>query len=240
MRGDRAVVTGSARGIGRHVAVELARAGATVTVLDVLDTTDTVELVTAEGGSATGGRVDVTDRAAVTAAVAGAGGDDADLDILVTAAGVYGDSPTLDELTEAELDTVLSVNLAGTLWCVQAALPLLRAGDGGRVVCIGSVAGKIGGVLAGPHYAASKGGVHAVVRWLARTQAAAGVTANGIAPGAVDTDMITGRGYEPDYCPLGRLATPQEIAGVAAFLASPAASYMTGTVIDVNGGYFMG
>lgn len=238
LRGATAVVTGAARGIGQHVALELGRAGAAVTVLDVLDVAETVERIESDGGAASGRRTDVTDRAAVSAAMAEAGADG--LDVLVTAAGVYGDTTTLDDLAEDELDRVLSVNLAGTLWCVQAALPMLRAGDGGRVVCVGSVAGKVGGVLAGPHYAASKGGVHAVVRWLAKTQAAHGVIANGIAPGAVDTEMIAGRGYQQDYCPLGRFAQPEEIARVAAFLASPAASYLTGTVIDVNGGYYMG
>ncbi|MEU0470833.1 SDR family oxidoreductase [Amycolatopsis sp. NPDC006131] len=108
------------------------------------------------------------------------------------------------------------------------------------MVCIGSVAGKVGGVLAGPHYVASKGAVHAVVKWLAKTEAARGITANAIAPGVVDTEMVAGRGYRPDYCPLGRLAQPEEIARVAAFVASPAASYLTGAVVDVNGGYAMG
>lgn len=239
LRGARAVVTGAARGIGRHVALELARAGATVSVLDVLDPSETVAAVKAEGGTADGARVDVTDRAAVSAAMSAAGGAEGRLDILVTAAGVYGDVTTIDELSEAELGTVVGVNLGGTLWCAQAALPLMRA-QGGRMVCIGSVAGKVGGVLAGPHYAASKGGVHAIVRWLAKNEARHGITANGIAPGVVDTEMVAGRGYQPGYCPLGRFADPAEVARVAAFLASPAASYMTGTVIDINGGYFMG
>lgn len=239
LRGTRAVVTGAARGIGRQVTLELARAGAAVSALDVLDPSETVAAVKAEGGAAEGARVDVTDRGAVSAAMTAAGGAESRLDVLVTAAGVYGEVTKIDDLSEDELAAVAGVNLGGTLWCAQAALPLLRV-RGGRVVCIGSVAGKVGGVLAGPHYAATKGGVHAIVRWLAKSEATHGIAANGIAPGVVDTEMIAGRGYRPDYCLLGRFAEPAEIARVAAFLASPAASYMTGTVIDVNGGYFMG
>ncbi|MEV5299214.1 SDR family NAD(P)-dependent oxidoreductase [Amycolatopsis methanolica] len=235
MHGRRAVVTGAARGIGAHIARELAAAGAEVTVLDVNDPARTVATIRAEGGTATGYAVDVTDLAGVRAVLSGLPA----LDALVTSAAVYGDTVSIDDLDESEVDHVLGVNVKGTLWTIKAALPLLRR-HGGRVVCIGSVAGKVGGVLAGPHYVASKGAVHAMVKWLAKTEAAHGITANGVAPGVVDTEMVAGRGYRPDYCPLGRLAQPEEIARVAAFLASPAASYMTGAVVDVNGGYAMG
>ncbi|WP_435121572.1 SDR family NAD(P)-dependent oxidoreductase [Amycolatopsis thermoflava] len=235
MHGRQAVVTGAARGIGAHIARELAAAGAEVTVLDVNDPARTVATIRAEGGTATGHTVDVTDLAGVRAVLSGLPA----LDALVTSAAVYGDTVSVDDLDESEVDHVLGVNVKGTLWTIKAALPLLRR-HGGRVVCIGSVAGKVGGVLAGPHYVASKGAVHAMVKWLAKTEAAHGITANGVAPGVVDTEMVAGRGYRPDYCPLGRLAQPEEIARVAAFLASPAASYMTGAVVDVNGGYAMG
>ncbi|WP_443111385.1 SDR family NAD(P)-dependent oxidoreductase [Amycolatopsis sp. A1MSW2902] len=82
--------------------------------------------------------------------------------------------------------------------------------------------------------------MHAVVKWLAKTEACNGILANAVAPGVVDTEMVRDKGYSENYNPLGRLARPGEIARVAAFLASPAASYMTGTVVDVNGGYAMG
>ncbi|GAA5161498.1 MULTISPECIES: SDR family NAD(P)-dependent oxidoreductase [Amycolatopsis] len=234
MRGRRAVVTGAARGIGAGIARELAAAGAEVTVFDLRDPAGTVTAIREAGGRATGRTLDVSDRAAVEEAF----GELPGLDTLVTCAAIYGDTVAVDELGESEVDAVLGVNVKGTLWSIKAALPLLRDG-GGTVVCIGSVAGKVGGVLAGPHYVASKGAVHALVKWLAKTEARHGITANAVAPGVVDTDMVAGRGYRPDYCPLGRLARPEEIARVAAFLASPAASYLTGAVVDVNGGYAM-
>ncbi|MEU4667357.1 SDR family NAD(P)-dependent oxidoreductase [Amycolatopsis sp. NPDC023774] len=239
LAGARAVVTGAARGIGSRIAVELALAGAHVTVLDARDPAAIVAEITEAGGSAAGLVVDVTDRTAAASAMAEAAGPGERLDALVTCAAIYGETMRLDELPESEVDAVLGVNVKGTLWCIGGALPYLR-GHNARVVCIGSVAGKVGGVLAGPHYVASKGAVHAVVKWLAKTEARNGIIANVVAPGVVDTDMIVGKGYSDDYNPLGRLARPEEIARVAAFLASPAASYMTGAVVDVNGGYAMG
>jgi 3-oxoacyl-[acyl-carrier protein] reductase len=233
--GQRAVVTGAARGIGKCIALELAAAGAEVTVFDALEPDGTVAEIRDSGGKAGGVQLDVTDRARVDEAVRAVGR----LDALVTCAAVYGDAMPVDELTESEVDRVLGVNVKGTLWTIGAALPALR-GHGARVVCIGSVAGKVGGVLAGPHYVASKGAVHAMVKWLAKTEARNGIVANGVAPGVVDTEMVVGKGYAEDYCPLGRLAQPEEIARAAAFLASPAASYLTGTIVDVNGGYAMG
>jgi len=106
-------------------------------------------------------------------------------------------------------------------------------------VCIGSVAGRVGGLLAGPHYATSKGGVHALVKWLAKAGAEHGVYANGIAPGAIETEMIKDHPYTPDYCPLGRLGQPEEIARAVRFLATGDSDYMLGQVLDVSGGYVM-
>ena len=238
LEGRIAVVTGAARGIGRATAVALAGEGAEVVGMDVLDLQGTVAEIRAAGGRARAVSADVSNREAVQRAFAAAV-PKGRLDILVTAAGIYGRTTGIDDLDPAELEAVLAVNLKGTLWCVQAALPMMRQ-HGGAIVCIGSVAGRAGGVLAGPHYVASKGAVHALVRWVAKTQAAHGVRANAVAPGAVETEMIRGKGYTPDYCPMGRLGRPEDVAQAALFLASPASDYVTGTVLDVNGGYFMG
>jgi 3-oxoacyl-[acyl-carrier protein] reductase len=235
--GQVAVVTGGARGIGRVCALALADAGARVVAMDVLDCGETVAAVRAAGGDATGVDVDVTRRPAVAEAIREAGRDR--LDILVTAAGIYGSSTLMEDLDETEVDAVLGVNVKGTIWCLQAAFPLLAA-HGGKVVCIGSVAGRVGGVRAGPHYVASKGAIHALVKWAAKAGAEHGVYCNGVAPGVVDTPMIAGKGYTPDVSPLGRLGQPEDIAQAVLYLASPASNYVTGTVLDVNGGAFMG
>jgi 3-oxoacyl-[acyl-carrier protein] reductase len=230
-----AVVTGAARGIGAAVALELARAGADLALFDLIEPTRTAEAVLALGRTATAGALDVTDRDGVEAVI----GAMPRIDMLVTAAGVYGEPIPIADMDDAEMDRVLAVNVKGSLWTVRAALPALRR-QGGRIVCVGSAAGEVGGVASGPQYVASKGGLHATVKWLARMEAKNNVAACAVAPGAIETDMIAGKGYSGDYCPLGRLGTAQDVAGVVAFLASPAAAYMTGAVVDVNGGFYMG
>jgi 3-oxoacyl-[acyl-carrier protein] reductase len=234
-RGKVVVVTGAARGIGEATALELARAGADLALFDLDEPTQTAQAVRELGREVSTGTLDVTDRMACEAAV----GALPRVDALVTSAGVYGEPVPIADMTDEEMDRVLGVNLKGTLWTVRAALPALRK-QGGRVVCVGSAAGKVGGVASGPQYVSSKGALHAMVKWLARTEAAHGVAACAVAPGAIETEMIAGKGYSGDYCPLGRLGTAQDVAAVVAFLASPGAAYMTGTVVDVNGGFYMG
>lgn len=236
LRDTLAVVTGAARGIGAAVALELARAGADVALYDVAEPAATAEAVQALGRKATAATLDVTDRLAVEDAL----GAHFEIGVLVTSAGVYGEPIPITDITDEEMDRVMDVNLKGALWTARAALPAMHRNGGGRIVSIGSAAGQIGGVASGPQYVASKGALHALVKWLARTEAAKGITVNAVAPGAIDTDMIAGKGYTGDYCPLGRLGTPEEVAAVVAFLCTAGASYMTGTVVSVNGGFFMG
>ena len=235
LAGKQAVVTGAARGIGAACALTLAAAGAEITALDLEHPEATVAAVLAAGGKATGGVLDVTDRSAAEEVL----GRLPAIDILVTSAGVYGEPLPIEEMDDAEMDRVLGVNVKGTLWTVRAALPNLRRSRG-RIVCLGSLAGKVGGVAAGPQYVASKGAIHALVKSLARTEAEHGVAVNAVAPGAVETDMIAGKGYSVDYCLMRRFCAPEEIANVVAFLASPGASYLTGAIVDVNGGVTTG
>jgi 3-oxoacyl-[acyl-carrier protein] reductase len=155
----------------------------------------------------------------------------------VTCAGVYGAGAF--DVDEQAWDRVLDINAKGTYLAMQAAFPVMRDAGQGKIVCIGSIAGKIGGLLAGPHYAASKGAVHAMVRGAAKYGAQDGVYVNGIAPGAVDTDMIVGQPYKEDYCPLGRFAQPEDIAETVVYLASQASNYVTGKVLSVDGGFLM-
>lgn len=230
-----AVVTGAARDIGQAVAVALARDGATVVVADLLDLTETVKRAEQYGGRCTAVPTDVTDKAAVERLIATATDAHGGLDVLVTCAGVYGGGGL--DIDEQEWGRVYEINVKGTYLPVQASFPALVERGGGKIVCLGSIAGKVGGVLAGPHYVASKGAIHAMVRWLAKHGAPHGVYANGVAPGAVDTEMIRGKGYRDDYCPLGRLAQPADIAEAVIYLASSASNYVTGKVLSVDGGY---
>lgn len=235
LSGRVAVITGAARGIGQAVALAFARDGASVVVADVLDLDGTVAEIKALGGQCTPVPTDVTDRAAVDRLVAAAVDEHGGLDVLVTCAGVYG-AGALD-IDDADWDRVYEINVKGTYLPIQAAFPAMRERGGGKIVCLGSIAGKVGGVLAGPHYVASKGAIHAMVRWLAKYGAPQGVYANGVAPGAVATDMIKDMGYRDDYCPLGRLAQPEDIAEAVVYLASSASNYVTGKVLSVDGGY---
>lgn len=145
---------------------------------------------------------------------------------------------------------VFQVNVEAPMRLSQAFLaahsrPSDTAGDAGirsraRIVLVGSMAGRMGGLVAGPQYAASKGALHTFVRWLALRAAPHGISVNGVAPGVTLTPMIDGRHFDASRIPAGRPAQPLEIARVVAFLASPASSYMHGQVVDVNGGAWIG
>jgi 3-oxoacyl-[acyl-carrier protein] reductase len=237
LEGKVAIITGGSRGIGLASACALGRAGAQVNLWDVIDATAALEHLTSLDIVATARQVNVADRRQVHEAVAAIPGGR--LDILVTAAGIIGSAVDVEAVDEDEFDRVLAVNLKGTFWPIQAALPAMRK-HGGKIVCIGSLAGEIGSILSGAPYTASKGGVHAMVKWIAKHAAAEGIYANVIAPGIVETEMVKEKNPSADYCPLGRLGTGEDIANAVLFLASPSSNYITGTVLNVNGGFFMG
>jgi 3-oxoacyl-[acyl-carrier protein] reductase len=149
------------------------------------------------------------------------------------------------DITEAEWDRVLAINLKGAFLCCQAALPYLRkSGRWGRIVNIASVAGQMGGVAVGAHYVASKAGLIGLSKSMARLLAADGVTVNCLAPGTAATDLVADWSEETQgrlraQIPLGRFAQPQEIAEAVCFLASDQAGFITGATLDVNGGLYL-
>lgn len=241
LTGRSAVVTGAAGAIGRATCETLAREGADVIATDV--TTDgldeTAERVEGHGGECTTVRADVTDPDAVSELSRTALARSDGVDAVVTVHGIVN----REEFSELTLETwqrTVDVNLTGTALVVQAFYDHLRENGYGKIVCIGSVAGKVGGVISGPDYVASKAGIHGLVRWLARNGAASGVYANGIAPGPVWSPMTENEaGYSDDMTPLGRLGEPEDIAEAVLFLASQQSNWITGTVLDVNGGIAM-
>jgi 3-oxoacyl-[acyl-carrier protein] reductase len=239
--GKRVVVTGGARGIGAAIARRCAVEGAEISVLDRL----------ADEGSAFAEQigchfvpVDLTDQASTTDALGQAIEALDGIDVLVNNAGILRFSPLLD-ITVEEWDTVFAINTTAMLVTTQiAARSMIAAGTGGTIINLASMAGKTGGAGQG-HYAASKAAVIALTRVTALELGASGITANCICPGYVLTDMGAATRTEDDvaewstYSPLGRLAQPDDVAGVAAFLASADASYMTGQAVNVTGGMLM-
>jgi 3-oxoacyl-[acyl-carrier protein] reductase len=247
-----ALVTGGARGIGRASAETLARAGADVAVADLLSTQDAERAILARGRRALGLRVDVTDAEAVGRAVEGVVSALGRLDILVTAAGVVHRDP-LEETSPATWRRVLEIVLTGTFFSVQAAIPIMRAQGYGKIVTISSISGIIGGAVSrsadapdarrgrsGPAYAAAKGGVIALTRWVAKDVGHSGIHVNSVAPGGVDTEMTRGYAYPVENLPIPRMGQPADVAEAVLFLASPASNYVTGQVVRVDGGWVIG
>lgn len=237
----RAIVTGAARGIGRSIATRLAAEGADVVVLD------RDEVGGARTAAAIGGRflpVDLGDaeatRRAMRQAIAALGG----LDILVNNAGVLRFA-SLREMRVEDWDDLFAVNTRAMLVTTQEATEAMIAGGaGGRIVNVASMAGKTGGAGQG-HYAASKAAVIALTRVTALEYGEHGITANALCPGYVLTEMGADTRTAEDvaqwssYSPLGRLGEPEDVAGVACFLASDDGAYLTGQAVNVTGGMIM-
>lgn len=207
---------------------------------DLLDTHETLAALSAIGATAMALACDVGSAEQVTASVRKVVETWGRLDILVCNAGILGDSRVpLEKLSIEDWDTVLDVNLRGQFLLIQAVWPHMVAQKSGKIICMGSIAGRTGGMLAGPHYCASKGGVHAMIQAIAKRGAPLGIQINGIAPGPVATPMTANEPYKADMVPLGRMGQSEDIAESAVFLASQASHFITGQVLDVNGGVLM-
>ncbi len=241
LSGQVALVTGAAQGLGRCIAQTLAAAGAKVACIDVKTEVlaDTVTAIRAAGGTAEPFACDVTDSARVGEVVDemlklwGA------LHILVNNAGITRDN-VIVRMKDEQWDAVLGVNLRGTfLFTRAAARPMMKARRG-RIINVASVSGLMGNP-GQANYSASKAGVIGLTRTVARELASRNVTVNAVAPGFIATDMTAKLGEEVlvkvrEEIPLGRLGDPQDVADAVLFLASPAASFITGHVLTVDGG----
>jgi NAD(P)-dependent dehydrogenase (short-subunit alcohol dehydrogenase family) len=227
--GRVAVVTGSSSGIGLCVADTLAALGCHVAGID---------RSAAPSGAHPSYTGDVCDEGAIERCFSQIEQDIGLPDMLVTCAGIFQETP-LEDLTAERWRQTIDINLTGTFLCARRAVPAMRERGFGRVVTISSGAGIDGGAEACAHYAASKGGVIAFTKALSKELAHEGVTANVVAPRCVRTPMIAG--MEDDlipHIPVGRIGEPDDVAAAVAFLCSGHASYMTGEVLVLNGGWW--
>jgi NAD(P)-dependent dehydrogenase (short-subunit alcohol dehydrogenase family) len=226
--GKVAVVTGAGGGIGGAIVETLQAQGARVAAADIQ--------APPLGDHAVA--MDVRDPAAVDAAFAEVERELGAVQVLVLNAGIFV-IEDFETMSVESWQRTIDVNLTGAFLCAHRALPGMREAGWGRVVAIGSSAGKTGGSKSMAAYAASKAGIMALAKSIASEYAAAGVTANALAPSLIDTPMLAGIADLASRIPVGRLGRPQDVADLVAFLASDHAGYITGEVVDVNGGFLI-
>ena len=239
LSGKVAIVTGSARGIGREIALRLAEAGATVVVSDVADAEPVAEEIRKMGGQSLAVMTDVTSASDVAGLAEKATDKFGRIDILVNNAGIARDQ-LLMRMSDEDWEVVLNVNLKSVFLCTRAVLRQMVKQRWGRIVSISSIVGIMGNP-GQANYASSKAGVIGFTKTLAREVGSRGITVNAIAPGFIATKMTEQlteeqKGEMLKRIPLGSLGTPRDVAEAVAFLASEEARYITGQVLGVDGG----
>lgn len=242
LAGKVALVTGAAQGIGLAIARTLAGCGASVVLADV-DADKAQEAAKSVTGRALGLAMNVARGDEVAAGIARVMTECGRLDVLVNNAGITRDG-LLIRMKEEDWDRVIEVNLKGTFHCTKAALGVMIKQRSGRIISIASIVGVMGN-SGQANYAASKAAILGFTKSVAREYANRGVTANAVAPGFIKTAMTDQLSEDVqarmrEQIPLGRLGTPEDVAEAVAFLASDAAAYVSGQVIHVNGGMWMG
>ena len=241
-----AIVTGGARGIGKTIAETFMREGAEVAIVDIEDQKK-LEAVK-RGVERVGGEViaipcDITKSMEVKAMVKQVQNAFGRVDVLVNNAGIIRRG-TIETVTEEDWDRVIEVNLKGTFNCCKAVVEIMKQQRYGKIVNISSIAGKMGDITSAPGYGPSKAGMDALTKTLARQLAPYGINVNAVSPHAIETEMSAQWSEERRKeiiasIPLGRLGKPEDVANAVLFLASDDASFITGEILDVNGGALM-
>jgi len=240
-----AIITGGARGIGKAIGSVFVREGAKVCLVDVdqgiLETTKNEIRKSREEIIAL--TCDITKSADVKAAIYQVQKAFGRIDILVNNAGIIRRG-TIETVTEEDWDRVIEVNLKGTFNCCKAVAGIMKQQGYGKIVNVSSIAGKIGDITSAPGYGPSKAGVDALTKTLARQLASYGINVNAVSPHAIETEMSAQWSEERRReiiasIPLGRLGRPEDVAEAVLFLASNESSFITGEILDINGGALM-
>lgn len=245
LKGKTSIVTGASRGIGKAISIALAKEGTKVALVDkdLEPSQEVASKINKDGGKTDAIQTDVSDPEAVEKMVREVVNHFGSVDILVNNAGIILRGSFID-LNHKDWERVLSVNLGGTFNCCKAVVPHMVKKGGGKIINVSSVAGKIGDITASPAYGTSKGAINTFTKSLARQLAQFGINVNAVAPHAIETDMSAEWSEEKRRAvigsiPLKRMGKPEEVAEVVVFLASEGAGFITGEIINVNGGYLM-
>lgn len=242
LQGRNAIVTGGAQGIGLAIATRLNAEGARVAIFDINE--ELAKESASKLQNCIGVKCDVSSPADAEEAVKKAADALGGIDILVNNAGILPKS-MIEDVTEREWDLTLAINLKGAFFMSQKALPYLKASEHARIINTGSLAGRMGGFETCMAYSASKGGINAITMGMARQLAPFHINVNAVCPGTTETPITKAFSEEAmarllTRIPLGRLGKPEDMAAAVAFLASDDAAFITGLLMDVNGGMYMG
>lgn len=245
LKGRVSIVTGGVRGIGKAIALTLIREGVKVAIVD-FDKEGAIALkdeIEKNRGEAIAIPCDISKSSEVKSMVDQVKKAFGRIDILVNNAGIIRRG-TIETVTEEDWDRVIEVNLKGTFNCSKAVVETMKQQRYGKIVNVSSIAGKIGDITSAPGYGPSKAGIDALTKTLARQLAPYGINVNGVAPHAIETEMSAQWSEERRKeiiasIPLGRLGKPEDVAEAVLFLASDEASFITGEILDVNGGALM-